>query len=36
VIPALKAFQRAQSLPVRAALTPETAARLRQVTSARQ
>lgn len=30
VIPALKAFQRAQDLPVRAALTPETAARLRQ------
>ena len=35
VIAALKAFQRAQNLPVRAALTPETAARLRQVTSAR-
>ena len=30
VIAALKAFQRAQNLPVRAALTPETAARLRQ------
>lgn len=30
VITALKAFQRAQDLPVRAALTPETAARLRQ------
>lgn len=36
VIPALKAFQRAQNLPVRAALTPETAARLRQVTSGSQ
>lgn len=30
VIVPLKAFQRAQGLPVRAALTPETAARLRQ------
>ena len=30
VIPALKAFQRANDLPVRAALTPETAARLRE------
>jgi uncharacterized Ntn-hydrolase superfamily protein len=29
VIPALKAFQRAEGLPERAALTPETAARLR-------
>jgi uncharacterized Ntn-hydrolase superfamily protein len=31
VIGALKAFQRAQNLPVRPALTPETAARLREV-----
>lgn len=31
VIVALKAFQRAHNLPVRAALTPETAARLREV-----
>jgi uncharacterized Ntn-hydrolase superfamily protein len=34
VIAALKAFQRAQNLPVRAALTPETAARLRQAAGA--
>ncbi|HEX5726245.1 MAG TPA: DUF1028 domain-containing protein [Longimicrobiaceae bacterium] len=32
VLPALKAFQRAQSLRVTPALTPETAARLREVT----
>jgi uncharacterized Ntn-hydrolase superfamily protein len=31
VIPALKAFQRAHGLPVRAALTPEVAARLREI-----
>jgi uncharacterized Ntn-hydrolase superfamily protein len=35
VITPLKAFQRAQNLPVRAALTPETAARLREVAGAR-
>ncbi|HYW12075.1 MAG TPA: DUF1028 domain-containing protein [Longimicrobium sp.] len=35
VIGALKAFQRAQNLPVRAALTPETAARLRDAAAAR-
>jgi uncharacterized Ntn-hydrolase superfamily protein len=32
VIAALKAFQRAQNLPVAPALTPQTAERLRQVT----
>lgn len=36
VIPALKAFQRAQNLPVRAALTPDVAARLRQVAGGNQ
>ncbi len=35
VIAALKAFQRAQSLPVSPALTPQTAARLREVTAGR-
>jgi uncharacterized Ntn-hydrolase superfamily protein len=35
VITPLKAFQRASNLPVRAALTPETAARLRQAAEAR-
>jgi uncharacterized Ntn-hydrolase superfamily protein len=35
VITALKAFQRANNLPVRAALTAETAARLRDVAAAR-
>jgi uncharacterized Ntn-hydrolase superfamily protein len=35
VITPLKAFQRANNLPVRAALTPETAARLRQVAETR-
>ena len=35
VIGALKAFQRAQNLPVSPALTPQTAARLRQVTGGR-
>ena len=35
VIAALKAFQRAQNLPVTAALTPQTAERLRQVAGAR-
>jgi uncharacterized Ntn-hydrolase superfamily protein len=35
VIAALKAFQRAQNLPVSAALTPQTAERLRQVAGAR-
>jgi uncharacterized Ntn-hydrolase superfamily protein len=35
VITPLKAFQRANNLPVRAALTPETAARLREAAGAR-
>jgi uncharacterized Ntn-hydrolase superfamily protein len=35
VITPLKAFQRARNLPVRAALTPETAARLREAAGAR-